>query len=153
MSNGKRFKKALITGKFYPPHLGHSYLINRAIAESDSVVVVVVNKSSQIIPGNLRGEWLRQMHPEVEVLVIEDIGKDNDPRAWAEHFRNILNEMPDAYFSSEDYGDLYAELIGATHVMVDRERKNVPISATRIRENPLEHFDFLAPIVRKYFMK
>jgi cytidyltransferase-like protein len=38
---GSGVMKGLVIGKFYPPHLGHSYLIEYALAHSDSVDVLV----------------------------------------------------------------------------------------------------------------
>jgi nicotinamide mononucleotide adenylyltransferase len=55
---------------------------------------------------------------------------------------------PDVVFSSEVYGNEIARRFGAEAVVVDAERVAVPISATRVRERPLEHLHFLAPPVR-----
>jgi NadR type nicotinamide-nucleotide adenylyltransferase len=56
-------------------------------------------------------------------------------------------------FTSEDYGDAYASFLGATHVLVDRERRHVPCSGTAVRADPLGHWDCLEPCVRAYFVK
>ncbi|MCA9241240.1 MAG: AAA family ATPase, partial [Planctomycetales bacterium] len=60
---------------------------------------------------------------------------------------------PDVVFTSEDYGLEYARLMGARHVMVDHARTAVPVSGTLIRSAPLEHFEFLEPCVRAYFVR
>ena len=56
-------------------------------------------------------------------------------------------------FSSEDYGETYARFLGCRHVMVDRERKNVAVSASAIWAAPLRHWEYLEPCVRAYFAK
>jgi NadR type nicotinamide-nucleotide adenylyltransferase len=43
--------------------------------------------------------------------------------------------------------------MGATHVMVDRQRAKVPCSGTMIRGNPLECLDWLTPCMRAYYIK
>jgi HTH-type transcriptional regulator, transcriptional repressor of NAD biosynthesis genes len=77
---------------------------------------------------------------------------------------NRLGRMVDAVFSSERYGDEFAadlsrhfsrhagRVHAVRHVMVDEARRAVPISATRIREQPEQHRDFLAPEVRADFL-
>jgi HTH-type transcriptional repressor of NAD biosynthesis genes len=64
-----------------------------------------------------------------------------------------LGRAPDVVFSSEDYGPVYADLMGARHVMVDRDRGTFPISGTNVRSAPLANFDFLEPCVRAYFAR
>src|SRR4051812_27457623 len=42
--------------------------------------------------------------------------------------------------------------MGSAHVMVDRDRTAVPITATRIRAKPQQHLDWLDPQVRAHFV-
>ncbi|HWH68040.1 MAG TPA: AAA family ATPase, partial [Candidatus Sulfotelmatobacter sp.] len=60
---------------------------------------------------------------------------------------------PDAVFTSEDYGDRYATLMGSQHVLVDRQRVQVTISGTAIRQDPFIHWQYLEPPVRGWFAK
>jgi HTH-type transcriptional regulator, transcriptional repressor of NAD biosynthesis genes len=53
-----------------------------------------------------------------------------------------------AHHPSQDYGPQYATLMGSEHVMVDRNRLQIPVSATQIRTKPLEHLEMLEPCVR-----
>ena len=53
-------------------------------------------------------------------------------------------------FSSDPYADELARRLGAACVVVDADRATVPISATRVRERPGEHLDYLAPRVRAW---
>jgi len=140
--------RGLVIGKFYPPHLGHSYLINYALEHSDEVIVLICDSPLYTIPATTRQDWLQRIHPRADVRIIPDIGKDDDSEAWAQHTIEFLGEAPDVVFSSEDYGITYAACMGCEHVMVDRKRTHVPISATRIRNNILKEWDFLDPIVK-----
>jgi HTH-type transcriptional repressor of NAD biosynthesis genes len=73
----------------------------------------------------------------------------------------VLDQRVDAVFTSEEYGDGFAAHLTerfrtihcssrpVRHVMVDRERRAVPISATELRHNLWRHWEFLpAPVAR-----
>ena len=44
--------------------------------------------------------------------------------------------------------NVYASLMGARHIMIDRGRQTVPTSGTAVRSDPLAAFAFLEPVVR-----
>ena len=121
--------RGLIVGKFYPPHRGHGHLIETARAQVDELFVVVCGKDGESPAGGLRASWLREMHPGVRVLLIDDTRDVQDPRAWAENSLRLLGRAPDALFTSEDYGDEFARHLGCRHVQVDRARTRVPVSS------------------------
>lgn len=146
-------KRGIVIGKFYPPHKGHKYLIDYAAKKVDSLTVIICHRDDQKISGLLRKQWIEEIHPSVNVLVVDDIMKDDDSLAWAEYTKSFLGYTPDVVFTSEDYGDNYSKFLGSHHVLVDRERKEVNISATEIRENPLKYWDFLEPCVKTYFAR
>lgn len=141
-----------IVGKFYPPHLGHKYLIDTARRQVDLLIVMIAHHHSQTIPGELRKEWLQEIHPDCEIHLVPD-ELDDDSRQWAEFTVNYLGRSPDVVFSSEDYGPEYARLMGSRHVMIDQTRQKAPISGSIVRSMPLEHLHYLAPCVRAYFVK
>jgi len=146
-------KRGIVIGKFYPPHKGHKYLIDTACLEVDKLTVIVCDKKGQKIPGTLRAKWLKEMSPKANVIVVDDCLPEDDSQAWAKYTLEILGYVPDLVFTSEDYGGHYAKFMGASHKLVDKKRRTVNISATKIRENPLEYWDYLEPCVRAYFAK
>ncbi len=141
-----------LVGKFYPPHRGHKHLITEARAQVDRLVVMLAHHPSQTIPWEVRAAWLEEIHPDCEIHLVADELED-DSRRWADFTKRHLGRAPDVVFSSEDYGPEFARLMGARHVMVDRQRLIVPISGSRIRAAPLDHLEFLEPCVRAYFVK
>ena len=140
--------RGLIIGKFYPPHLGHSHLVTTALSQVDHLVILVCHKPEQTIPGETRARWLREMHPKADVRVIHDAGRNDDSRFWAEETIRFLGFAPDVVFTSESYGDAFAQFLGSKHIPVDPLRKTVSISATQIRQDPLAHWQFLPGPVR-----
>ncbi|MEI6043827.1 MAG: AAA family ATPase [Chloroflexota bacterium] len=145
--------RGVIIGKFYPPHRGHKYLIETGRAQVDQLTVIVCRKDGQIPNADLRATWLQEIHPDVEVLVIEDIPPEDDSQAWAEYTIQSLGYVPEVVFTSEDYGDPYAYYLGCHHVLVDKARQVVPCSGTAIRHSPLSCWDFLEPCVRAYYAR
>ena len=143
----------LVIGKFYPPHRGHKLLIDAAIEQSEQTVVIVCAKPSDTIPGELRGQWLREIHPTAGVMVIDDQYDERDSRVWAGNTIRWLGRAPDTVFTSEDYGDRYSHLMGSKHILVDKMRQRVPISGTAVRSDPYAHWDFIEPPVRGWFAR
>jgi len=140
---------AIVVGKFYPPHNGHHYLIETALAGSDSVEVLVVDNSRYKIPVSKRKQWLEENHPTAKITVIPDIYKDDDSQAWADHTLAFLGYKPDVVFSSESYGITWAECMGCEHVMVDVDRNTIPISATKVRSSLTKYWPYLSPSVKR----
>lgn len=154
MLNPLTFSRGLVIGKFYPPHQGHKYLIDTATYACEKLTVVVFWKETDSILGAQRAEWIKQIHPEVEVLLAEDVDKSQHSfTRWAEFTIDLLGYAPDAVFSSESYGEAYAAHMGARHVLVDKEREQIPISATMVRDDPHSYLAFLEPCVREYFLR
>ena len=56
-------------------------------------------------------------------------------------------------FSSEEYGSYFAENMNAVHRSFDPERKEIPVSASLIRNHPFKYWDFIPQVVRPFFVK
>ncbi len=146
-------KRGVIVGKFYPPHRGHKYLIDTGRSQVEQLTVILCWKPGENPPGWLRAEWLREIHPDVNVIALEDTLPDDDTQAWAENTLKVLGYVPEVVFTSEDYGEPYATHMGCRHVEVDKARRVVPVSGTAVRANPLQGWDFLEPCVRAFYAK
>jgi HTH-type transcriptional repressor of NAD biosynthesis genes len=155
-------RTGLIVGRFNPPHLGHSYMIDWAAERVEQLVVFVNTRNGELVPGELRASWLAALHPNVTVVEVRhdlDTNFDNE-ELWAKWMALFRSRWPfddgpsangpDAVFSSDPYLDRLAARFGATPVVVDADRVAVPISATQIREAPADHLDRLAAPVRAW---
>jgi len=147
----------LIVGRFNPPHLGHSFMIDWAAQRVDRLVVFVNTRDGELVPGELRAQWLAELHPRVTVVELRhdletDFGNEELWARWMALFRSRWphDRGPDVIFSSDPYVDGIAARFEALPVVVDADRVTVPISATQIREAPADHLDRLAPAVRKW---
>lgn len=182
-----KFHAGLVVGKFCPLHKGHELLIRTALADCDNVVVISYAK-----PGYARCEreqrqhWLNKVFPTLTSLVIDDawlqtqaeqgvslqfteVPHDDEPEhthrlftAWACH--TLLGETVDAVFTSEEYGDGFAQVLTeyfrenasqtqpVSHVCVDKARAEIPISGTDIRKDPFKHPAYLSDTVYAAFV-
>lgn len=148
----------LVVGKFYPPHAGHRYLINRALEASDSVTVVLLANSRESIPVEVRHEWLEEIHPQARVVstVADHPVAYQDPGIWdlwEKEIRTLCPEPVDLVFSSERYGDELARRFKGQHVVVDLGRQAVPVSGVEVRRDPARYWDLMEPCVRSWFVK
>jgi NadR type nicotinamide-nucleotide adenylyltransferase len=151
-------RSGLVIGKFLPPHRGHRHLVEQALARVDALTVIVFTKRREPIPGDLRAAWVRQYFPEATVLHVREEHPVDfaDPAVWdlwIGAIRRAYPSGPTTVFSSETYGEELARRLGATHAMVDPDRRAVPVSGTAIRERPLARWDDIAPCARPWFVR
>ena len=57
----------MVLGKFYPPTLGHCYLVDFARHYVGHLTVIVASLSNETIPGETRAAWMREMFPDAHV--------------------------------------------------------------------------------------
>jgi NadR type nicotinamide-nucleotide adenylyltransferase len=150
----------LVIGKFYPPHAGHHLLVRTAAALCRRVSVVVMAASAERIPLAARVAWMREEHAADGNVAVAGVLDDHpvdfeDDAIWRAHValmvegaRTLTPEPIDAVFTSEGYGPELGRRLGAVHVPVDPARELVPMSATRVRRDPVAAWEFLAPPVR-----
>lgn len=148
----KTYATGLVVGKFWPPHMGHSYLIHQANARCINLTVLVIYRPDEAPSGFARLSALRTLHPSVKFEMHLSPGDeyDDDSVYWAKYVKDRGFE-PDVVFTSENYGEPWAQALGCDHVCVDLERTKVPISATEIRENPYKNWAHLNPYIKPYY--
>lgn len=140
-------------GKFAPLHKGHQYLIEKALNEMDEFYILVYE--TKLIDNSLeqRANWIKQLYPSAKILFAIDppsqYGLDEKSvKIQTEYIKSIIKDIPVTHFySSEKYGEYVAKYMNIIDVRVDEKRENVPISATKIREDINKNREFLEDIV------
>lgn len=157
MASAVRWPTGLIVGRFDPPHLGHSHMIEQALARVGTLVVYVNSRVSDAVPGDRRAGWLAELHPAARVVEVRhdldtDFADEQLWQRWIALFRERwpLETGPDVVLSSDAYVEELARRLGAESDIVDPQRRAVPVSATLIRGDPGGHLDRLAPPVRAW---
>lgn len=148
------FKTAAVIGKFYPFHLGHKHLIDVAQAGTKELYILVCWNKKESIPELIRYNWLKSSYPNARVMLVEDRDyPQNNSKFWAKKTKEWLGFIPEAVFTSEEYGDAWAKYLGCKHVRVDQSRVKIPISGTKLRQSPYKNWEYMLPEVRSYFVK
>jgi NadR type nicotinamide-nucleotide adenylyltransferase len=159
------YQHGLVIGKFYPPHLGHEYLIQTAATHCKQVTVAVLGSSVESLTIAERVRWLRAAFATfAHVRIVgehDDAPVDyEDPQIWRAHVNimrsaiaqadNMFGSAPavDAVFTSERYGDELARHFSCQHVCLDQTRKLYPTSGTAVRQDLVSQWDMLSPVVK-----
>ena len=150
--------RGLFLGKFMPFHLGHKFTADFAANWVDDLTILVCSTDFEEISGQLRADIVRKIYVENPTVSVvhhhENLPQypEEDPNFWAIWKRVIDSYGPfDFVFSSELYGFKVAEVIGAKHIMVDKDRDLFPISGTMVRYNLLNHWKMLPPETQAAF--
>ncbi|TGK55458.1 ATPase [Leptospira kanakyensis] len=151
----------LVLGKFYPPHKGHIHLITEAKKKCDELTVLICSLQREQIPGDLRFSWMVSLFPDpkIRIVWVQDENPqypEEDPDFW-NLWRNTIEthtkKKVDILFTSEEYGEPLSKVLGCNHTLIDLNRNQVPVSATKIREAPLSHWEWIPELIRPYFVK
>lgn len=160
MKQSNKKTKGLVLGKFLPPHKGHQYLIDYAQNYVDDLYIVVDNIFNDVIDVSTRMDWMRNICPSAQILTLKKELPQYPEEAptdfweqWEQGLKDILKDEIDFVFASEEYGEKLASVLNAKFVMVDLDRKIVPISASKIRENPYKNWEYIADAAKPYYCK
>jgi len=153
--NMRSHKVGLTLGKFAPFHKGHQFLIDTAIREVDELIVLIYDDPVIHIPLAVRAKWIREIYPKI--MVIEGVNSPNDVgytpeimKIQEDYVLSILGNRKITYFfSSEPYGLHMSIALNAINRQVDVSRNVIPISATKIRNDPFKNKEFVHPRVYK----
>lgn len=140
-------------GKFLPMHKGHLYCIDVAAKQCDRVVVIMfINGDDEVAIRKTADdpcfdvcsrvaqlERVCSLYNNVELHIIDDsdLYGDDGKTDWdleTPLVRRFVPKMDFVYSSEPSYGEYFSRAYPeAVHVLVDVERKVVPISSTMIR--------------------
>ncbi len=131
-----------------PLHLGHIALIRFAASNCDELIVSMTYKLNDPIDGKLRFSWIEEYFkndPQIKPAIsVDDFDQESLPinertKLWSTFIKNRFPSA-DILFTSEDYGEPFANHLGIKHSSFDKERKLTPISASKIRERPFDYW-------------
>jgi HTH-type transcriptional repressor of NAD biosynthesis genes len=162
----KKYKKALVIGKFMPLHKGHIGLINFACENAEIVLVCVLAHRKECIPLDRRVNWVKDsmyagvvsacgLMYDADVLNSSSNSDIESSIAWAEYLKNQLEDFEsiDVVVGSELYVKFIAEYLGIQYLIYDDKRLQINISATTIKNDVIKNWDYLAPSVKRTYAK
>lgn len=142
-------------GKFAPLHKGHQFLIETALREMDEFYVVIYDTNVINIDVKKRAGWIKKLYPKVKIIYAynspKQYGLDSESvNIQMEYLSKIIKDIPVTHFySSELYGEKVAEYLHIENRLVDFNRTQYPINATKIRENYNQEIKYLEEFVYK----
>lgn len=172
MDNAVEFKVGVFFGKMIPPHLGHVNQIIEAAARCEKLYVIVsenehqtknLSESASVKPihGALRVQWLSQVFQDVDHIQVKLINETNIPvypngwQAWSDLLAAAVGEQIDAFFCGEhEYVEpLHQYFRNCTVSVFNPDRTEVNISATEVRGNVWDNWQYLIGPARPHFAK
>src|SRR5258706_3539692 len=120
----------------------------------DEVIAIIYDcPETTPVPLSVRANWIRSLHPTVRVVEAWDgpTGVGDTPEIKLRHEDYVLNHLKLAdithFYSSEFYGEHMSQALGAVNRIVDCDRNIIPVSATKIREDPFSFREYIHPRV------
>lgn len=166
-------KIGVFFGTMAPMHIGHQAEIFKAATVNDGVLIIVSgytgDRGYQLgLPLEKRFRYLREAfndEAEIRIDYINEDGIPEMPNGWNEWTDLLVNkilqniENKDAeitlYTGEPEYRDELNKRLasyGNYNVSV-MDRTILDISATKIRENPLKHWNYINRVFKRHFTK
>lgn len=121
---------------------------------------MIVNRAEEsTIPIEERAKWIKEKFPQVQIIYgyhpPKQYGMDEKSvKIQIKYLEELTKEIhPTHFFSSEPYGEKVSQYMQVENCQVDSQRKTVPISATKIRQNLEENKQYLEPQVYEQMKK
>lgn len=159
-------KVGAFVGKFYPPHIGHLWVIDNAIKDMDEVYIIIsknenrnqqISKSQnfKVLDASLIQKWFKEHYknnPKVKVEIFDESGLrpyPEDRDVWAERFKKQFPSV-NVKIADEGYREYNQEYF-PEYEFYPIDRDVVNIHSTQIRNNIKENLNYIIPEARDYF--
>lgn len=151
--------KAFVFGKFLPFHKGHEAMINFALTKCDFLTVLVCCSDKERIPDTLRKGWIEKAFEKEKNIEIRTFNyleselpntstsSESVSKVWADVFKK---QLPDhsLLITSEEYGNYVAAFMNVQHIAFDIPKKLFPVSATAIRNDIFNNWQYVPDSVK-----
>ena len=159
-------KIGAFVGKFYPPHIGHLSVIEKACQTLDEVWVIISynkirnaelekNDGFANLDANLIKSWFSDYYknnPKVKVEVFDESGflpYPDDRDKWAEKFKK---QFPTVNVKIADGGYReYNKIYFPEYEFYEIDRDIIPFHSTMFRLEPEKYLQKLIPQAQQYF--
>ena len=153
-------------GKFYPPHIGHLWVVDNACLNLDEVYVIISkndirnkqiakDQNFDILDAELIKKWFLEHYknnPKVKVKIFDESGfkpYPEDRDMWAEKFKKEFPEV-NVKIADEGYREYNQEYF-PEYEFYPIYRDVVNIHSTQIRNNIKENLNYIISEGKEYF--
>jgi HTH-type transcriptional regulator, transcriptional repressor of NAD biosynthesis genes len=151
--------KAFVFGKFLPFHKGHEAMMNFALTKCDFLTVLVCCSDKESIPDTSRKAWIEKAFEKKKNIEIRTFNyleselpntsetSESVSKIWADIFKK---QLPDCsiLITSEEYGNFVAAFMNIQHIAFDIPKKLFPVSATAVRNDVFNNWQYLPDSVK-----
>lgn len=151
--------KAFVFGKFLPFHKGHEAMINFALTKCDFLTVLVCCSDKEKIQDKFRKTWIEKAFEKEKNIEIRTLNyleselpntsesSESVSKLWSDVFKK---ELPDysLLITSEEYGNFVASFMNIQHIAFDINKKLYPISASAIRNDVFNNWQYVPNSVK-----
>ncbi|MCS9982146.1 AAA family ATPase [Streptococcus thermophilus] len=161
----------IVFGTFAPMHVGHVDLITKEKRANDNVLVIVSGSNTQKDRGtrtglslNRRFRNVREVFYDDELIVVDKLDEADMP-PYPEGWVPWVNCVKDLITKNTDGPEKITFYVGESEYVIELnryypqaqveliERSVINISATEIRDNPIENWRFITKPFRRHFTR
>jgi HTH-type transcriptional regulator, transcriptional repressor of NAD biosynthesis genes len=151
--------KAFVFGKFLPFHKGHEAMMNFALTKCDFLTVLVCCSDKESIPDTSRKVWIEKAFEKKKNIEIRTFNyleselpntsetSESVSKIWADIFKKLLPDCS-ILITSEEYGNFVAAFMNIQHIAFDIPKKLFPVSATAVRNDAFNNWQYLPDSVK-----
>ncbi len=164
----KKYRNALVIGKFQPLHKGHMALIEFATTQAGHTTICILAHEGEIIPLEQRKAWVDATYgcrSDITIYAMSynpdelNESSESDVKSsheWADYLRKCFGGAFgdfDVFIGSERYVQYMADYVGISHIIYDEARARLSISATGIKNDIIRYWDYLSPAAKQTYAK
>lgn len=157
-------KVGAFVGKFYPPHIGHLWVIDNLAPKLDKLYVIIskndtrnkeISKNFETLDAELIKKWFSQHYSNNKKIVVEIFDESNfkpfpeDLDKWSEKFKK---QFPDVNIKIADESyRAFNQKYFSEYEFWPIDRDFIPIHSTQIRNDVLANLNYIIPEAREFF--
>lgn len=160
-------KIGMFIGKFLPPHIGHTYQIEKCLKQVDELYVIVADSEERTkeiceqakispISTALRQNWLKEHFKNNDKIKFFTLNQGM-LEAYPENIDNWKNKLnlltggkAKIWFVDKNFLEI-SKKVFPEYEFIGFDRTNINVSATMVREDFKKNFDYIIPEAKDYF--